>query len=315
MPNDPLLHNAMSMSQPFTLRQWLVWAEQQFDAHDLFYGHGTDNAHDEAVYLMRYALNTDFEFSGIDPDQPLSTEQNTAIRNLLELRISSRKPAAYLVNEAWFAGYSFYVDERVLVPRSPVAELIEERFSPWIESDQVHSILDIGTGSGCIAITCALYLPQVSVDAVDVEKNALDVAKINVNRYQLASRVKLRHADIFDGLPEKRYDIIISNPPYVSEQEMTTLPEEYRHEPISGLVAGKDGLDFVRRILSGAKQYLQPDGILIVEVGNSQSAVEQTWPHVPFVWLEFEYGGQGVFLLEAQHVFNYHEQFILKESA
>ena len=305
----------MSAQQPHTLQQWLDWAEHQFTANDLFYGHGTDNPGDEALYLMRYALNTDFDFSEIDPDQTLTTEQSNAIRALLEQRIASRKPAAYLVQEAWFAGYPFYVDERVLVPRSPVAELIESQFAPWIDVEEVHSILDIGTGSGCIAIACALYLPDVSVDAVDVQQDALDVARINIARYHLESRVKLYLADVYTGLPARRYDIIISNPPYVSHQEMTQLPDEYRHEPVSGLVAGNDGLDCVRKILFGAKDYLSSNGILIVEVGNSQQAVEQTWPDVPFVWLEFEYGGEGVFLLEAQHAYDYHEPFEIQESA
>ena len=305
----------MTEQQPQTLRQWLDWAEQHFSANDLYYGHGTDNSSDEALYLMRYALNSDFDFSGIDPDQVLSAAQNKAIHELLDRRITSRKPAAYLVQEAWFAGYPFYVDERVLVPRSPLAELIEGQFAPWIEIGQVHSILDIGTGSGCIAIACALHVPNANVDAVDVQQDALDVARINIARYHLESRVKLYRADVYDGLPAKQYDIIISNPPYVSQQEMTELPDEYRHEPVSGLVAGADGLDCVRKILFGAKQYLSPGGILIVEVGNSQAAVEQAWPQVPFVWLEFEYGGEGVFLLEAQHVYDYHEQFELKESA
>ena len=305
----------MTEQLPQTLRQWLDWAEQHFSAHDLYYGHGTDNSSDEALYLMRYALNSDFDFSGIDPDQVLSAAQNKAIHELLDRRITSRKPAAYLVQEAWFAGYPFYVDERVLVPRSPLAELIEGQFAPWIEIGQVHSILDIGTGSGCIAIACALHVPNANVDAVDVQQDALDVARINIARYHLESHVKLYRADVYDGLPAKQYDIIISNPPYVSQQEMTELPDEYRHEPVSGLVAGADGLDCVRKILFGAKQYLSPGGILIVEVGNSQAAVEQAWPQVPFVWLEFEYGGEGVFLLEAQHVYDYHEQFELKESA
>lgn len=305
----------MSAPQPQTLQQWVNWAEQHFTDKTLYYGHGTDNPADEALYLMRYALHTDFEFSGVDPDQVLSAEQNSAIRSLLEQRITSRKPAAYLVNEAWFAGYPFYVDERVLVPRSPLAELIEEHFAPWIDIARVRSILDIGTGSGCIAIACALHVPEARVDAVDVEQAALEVATINVARYELASRVKLYRSDVYAALPDTQYDIIISNPPYVSQDEMTTLPDEYRHEPATGLVAGNDGLDCVRKILLGAKHFLKPNGILIVEVGNSQAAVERAWPQVPFIWLEFEYGGEGVFLLEAKYASEFHEHFKLKETA
>lgn len=305
----------MTAAQPQTLQQWLDWAEQHFTSEGLFYGHGTDNPVDEALYLMRYALKDDFDKATSEPDTNLGVERNQAIRELFEHRITTRKPAAYLVQEAWFAGYPFYVDERVLVPRSPVAELIEEQFSPWIDIGQVDAILDIGTGSGCIAVACALYTPGARVDAVDVQQDALDVAKINIARYHLESRVQLYRADVYDGLPDNQYDIIISNPPYVSQQEMTELPEEYRHEPVSGLVAGEDGLDCVRKILSGAGHFLKPNGILIVEVGNSQAAVERTWPQVPFVWLEFEFGGEGVFLLEAKYVYEFHDQFTLKESA
>ncbi|MEJ2362556.1 MAG: 50S ribosomal protein L3 N(5)-glutamine methyltransferase [Gammaproteobacteria bacterium] len=302
----------MTTSQASTLRRWLEWAEQHFAEHGLYYGHGTDNAQDEALYLIRYVLKDDFDHFCEHPNQDLSSRQNQAIQALLEKRISSRKPAAYLVQEAWFAGYTFYVDERVLVPRSPLAELIETEFVPWIDIDKVTNILDIGTGSGCIAIACALYYPDVRVDAVDLHQDALDVAKINVARYQLESRVRLYQADIYDGLPAGQYDIIISNPPYVSQQEMQDLPEEYCHEPETGLVAGEDGLDCVRKILYGAADYLSQDGILFVEVGNSQQAVEQTWPDVPFVWLEFEYGGDGVFMLEARQLSDFRELFKLK---
>lgn len=302
-------------AEPQSIVQWLAWAEQAFSEAALFYGHGTDNAEDEALYLIRYALGADFDNAISEPEATLTTAQNLAIHALMTQRITSRKPAAYLVKEAWFAGYPFYVDERVLVPRSPLAELIETQFAPWIDAERVHSILDIGTGSACIAIACALYLPHAKVDAVDVQQDALDVAAINIRRYELEERVKLYRADVFDGLPQYRYDIIVSNPPYVSQQEMTELPEEYRHEPVSGLVAGADGLDCVRKILFGAKEYLSPGGILIVEVGNSQDAVEQAWPQVPFTWLEFEYGGDGVFLLEQQYVNEFHDLFVTKESA
>lgn len=302
-------------TQGYSLQDWLQWAEQEFSAQGLFFGHGTDNPADEALYLIRYALKEDFDFFYINPEQALTPEQNRAILALLEQRISSHKPAAYLVHEAWFAGYPFYVDERVLVPRSPLAELIEEQFMPWADTDNIHAILDIGTGSGCIAIACALHIPAARVDGVDLQQDALEVAKINVERHQLASRVHLYRADVYDGLPDGKYDLIISNPPYVSQQEMQELPAEYRHEPATGLVAGDDGLDCVRKILHGALERLNPNGILIVEVGNSQAAVETAWPEVPFVWLEFEYGGEGVFLLEAKQVFEFHEQFKLKQHA
>lgn len=305
----------MTTPQASSLQAWLSWAEQAFDAQGLHYGHGTDNAVDEALYLIRYVLRDEFDYFCDHADQALSPAQNEAIRQLLEQRMSSRKPAAYLVKEAWFAGYPFYVDERVLVPRSPLAELIEFEFVPWIDINKVNTILDIGTGSGCIGIACALYYPHVKVDAIDLQQDALDVAKINVERYQLEDRVSLYRGDIYEGLPQTKYDIILSNPPYVSTQEMTGLAQEYRHEPVTGLVAGDDGLDCVRKILHGAVDRLNPNGILIVEVGNSQAAVEQAWPEVPFVWLEFEYGGEGVFMLEANQVLEFHAQFALTASA
>jgi len=299
----------MPSAQPITLQQWLDWAHEHFPGHALYYGHGTDNVEDEAIYLMRYALQCDFDFSGFDPQQPLSDEQNAAIRSLFEQRIQTRKPAAYLVREAWFAGYPFYVDERVLVPRSPLAELIQEHFTPWIDPARVRRILDLGTGSGCIAIACALYFDQAEVDAVDIEEAALEVARINIARHHLQARVRLHKSDMFADLPAAKYDIIVSNPPYVSLAEMQELPDEYRHEPVSGLAAGHEGLDCVRKILAGANDYLQPHGILVVEVGNSQAAVEQAWPEVPFTWLEFEYGGEGVFLLDAGQLAKYQTVF------
>jgi len=303
------------MQEPQNLQDWLDWSRQAFREHGLFFGHGTDNPEDEAMYLIRYVLNRDFEVACLNPKRNLTAEQNRQIHALFQKRITSRKPAAYLVHEAWFAGYPFYVDERVLVPRSPLAELILEQFSPWMDAEKINSILDIGTGSACIAIACALTLPHCRVDAVDIQEGALEVARMNIANHRLESRVHLFKADIYNGLPPARYDIIISNPPYVSIEEMQSLPAEYRHEPPTGLVAGVDGLECVRKILFGAKDYLSPDGILVVEVGNSQLAVEQAWPQVPFVWLEFEYGGEGVFLLEAKHVYEFHDQFTLKASA
>lgn len=299
----------MAETQADSLQAWLRWAEHTFEEQGLYYGHGTDNATDEALYLIHFVLRDEFDYFCDHADQTLSPAQNQAIQRLFDLRINSRKPAAYLVKEAWFAGYAFYVDERVLVPRSPLAELIELEFVPWIDIDKVETILDIGTGSGCIGIACALYYSHVKVDEIDLERDALDVAKINVERYHLEDRVSLYQGDIYQGLPDKKYDIILSNPPYVTTQEMTELPQEYRHEPASGLVAGADGLDCVRKILHGAADRLTPNGILVVEVGNTQTAVEQAWPDVPFVWLEFEYGGDGVFMLEAGQVLAYRERF------
>jgi ribosomal protein L3 glutamine methyltransferase len=202
----------------------------------------------------------------------------------------------------WFCGHEFYVDERVLVPRSPIAELIQAQFAPWIEAGEVASALDIGTGSGCIAIALALALPHLSVDAADISADALDVTRINIDRLGVAGRVRAVRSNVFDGVPHARYDLIVSNPPYVSAAEVAALPKEYEHEPKLGLLAGEDGLSIVRRILADAESHLTPSGVLVVEVGDTEDAVMQAYPRVPFTWLEFERGGGGVFLLTAQEL-------------
>lgn len=287
---------------PVTISGWIDWAQQKFSAAGLFYGHGTDNAVDEAVYLIAHALDTDYEFSGFEQDAQLADEHNLAIKNLFARRIETRKPAAYLVNKAWFCGLPFYVDERVLVPRSPIAELIEDEFQPWIARDRINSILEIGTGSGCIALACAYYLDNVQVIATDIDDGAIEVATKNRDDLGLGERVTIIRSDVFDNVPQQQFDIIVSNPPYVSQQEYDGLPEEYKQEPVLGLTSGIDGLDCVRKILTQARNYLSPHGILIVEVGNSQQALQEAYPQLPFLWLEFERGGEGVFLLEQEQL-------------
>jgi len=291
--------------QPTTIEDWVYWAEKKFSAADLFYGHGTDNAIDEAVYLISHALNTDYGLTGFDPKETLSPKNNKCIEDLLQQRISTKKPAAYLVHEAWFCGLPFYVDERVLVPRSPIAELIHDEFQPWIARDKINSILEIGTGSGCIALSCAHYLDNTKVTAVDIDDGAIEVANINLQRMNLQDRVSIIKSDVFDSLADEKYDIIVSNPPYVSQQEYDGLPLEYKEEPVIGLTSGDDGLDCVTKILNQAAQHLNPQGILIVEVGNSQDALQRAFPKLPFMWLEFEMGGEGVFLLERKHLINF----------
>ncbi|MDE2345299.1 MAG: 50S ribosomal protein L3 N(5)-glutamine methyltransferase, partial [Gammaproteobacteria bacterium] len=224
------------------------------------------------------------------------------VYELLRRRVEERKPYAYITGHARFAGLDFHVDERVLVPRSPIAELIEKHFQPWIDPRRVARILDLCTGSGCIAIACAFAFPQARVDATDISTDALEVARINVEGLKVAERVSLHQHDVFDGLPAARYDIIVSNPPYVDAQDMRTLPEEHRKEPALGLAAGPDGLDIIRRILKDASDYLAADGILVVETGDSRWALEQAYPSCPFTWLEFERGHSDVFLLNAEQL-------------
>jgi ribosomal protein L3 glutamine methyltransferase len=221
---------------------------------------------------------------------------------LFAQRIETRKPAAYLTHEAWFAGLPFYVDERVLVPRSPMAEWIERGFAPWLEADRVDRVLDLCTGSGCIAIACAAHFDNAEVDAVDISAAALEVARRNVARHELDDWVHLFESDLFAALPTEQYQLIISNPPYVAADELQTLPEEYHHEPEIGLRAEQAGLEFAVRILAGAGDYLSDEGVLVVEVGNSEDMLVECFPDVPFVWLDFERGGHGVFLLEAAAV-------------
>lgn len=285
------------MSKSQTPRTLIELAESRFDEAGLYYGHGTDNPESEAFYLVMCALGLDFNCDEAHLDKPLSEKQLGKLESLIERRIKQRMPVAYLVNQAWFAGHAFYVDQRVLIPRSPVAELIHARFRPWVEPNKVKRILDVGTGSACIPIACAYAFPDAEVDAVDIDRQALAVARKNVELHDIGEQVQLYLSDLFDQLPNNKYDIIISNPPYVSREEMQTLPPEYQHEPGHALEAEDNGLALVDRILRQAADYLGEQGILVVEVGNSMDAVIERYPELPFTWLEFEYGGEGVFLL------------------
>lgn len=283
-----------------TLRQLIDWAERQFAASDLFFGHGAGNALDEAAYLVLGALELPFDLDQDQLNGKVTETDRERIRKLVDERISARKPTAYLLNKAWFAGLPFYVDARVLVPRSPIAELVRDGFSPWIKPAQVARILDLGTGSGCIAIACALAFPAAVVDATDISPGALEVARINCERHDLGQRVNLVESDLFSALGDSRYDIIVCNPPYVTDGEMAALPAEYRHEPSLALAAGATGLDLVDRILADAHRHITPHGILVVEVGNGRSALEAKYPRTPFTWLDFEHGGEGVFVITSE---------------
>lgn len=295
---------------PATVEQLIRHGAEAFERAELWFGHGTDNAVDEAAELVCFAADLKHEDAPNEYLRVLTEGQHARLLALFDRRIRERVPAAYLTNRMWFCGREFYVDERVLVPRSPIAELIEARFEPWIDSSRIERVLDLGTGSGCIAIASALTLPTSRVEATDVSQDALAVAAINIERFDLAARVRLMRSDVFGGLSGERYDVIVSNPPYVGEDELRALPDEYRREPQLGLHGGRDGLDIVRRILAEAEQHLQPHGILIVEVGNTEGVVVEAFPRAPFTWLEFERGGGGVCLLTAQQLAEHREEFV-----
>jgi len=268
----------------------------------VFFGHGTDNAFDEAASLVLHALGLPHDTPAAGYRRRVSAAGAARARALIERRIRERIPAPYLTGATGFAGLRFRVDRRVLIPRSPIAELIEHGFAPWVDARRVRRVLDIGTGSGCIAIATARALPRARVDAVDVSVEALEVARANVRSHRLGRRVRLVRSSYFRALAGRTYDIILTNPPYVGERELKGLPPEYRHEPRLALASGRTGLDAVRAILRGAARHLRPGGVLIGEVGNSERALRRALPRLPFLWLTFERGGGGVFLLTREQL-------------
>lgn len=295
-------HDDLS-SHLHTIRDLIRWGASRMNEAGLHFGHGTDNAIDEAAALVLHALHLPPDLHAEYFQSHLTPAEKQAVLLLLRRRVAERKPAAYLTQRAWFMGLPFYVDERALVPRSPLAELIERHFAPWLpDSRAVGGILDLGTGSGCIGLACAYAFPDARVDLADISAEALEVARRNVAEHGLEDQVEVIQSDLFSALKGRRYDLIISNPPYVGLEELDSLPAEYQHEPRLGLAAGTEGLDVVMEILHQAADYLSRDGLLIVEVGNAQYALCAALPDVPFTWLEFEHGGQGVFLLNASQL-------------
>lgn len=292
-----------------TIRDYIRWAASLFAESGVFLGHGSVTPLDEAAALVLHTIHQPYDLPDFYLLSQLTPQERQLIVNVVERRINERIPAAYLTNEAVFAGLIFYVDKRVLIPRSPIAELIEHRFSPWVDDTSVARILDLCTGSGCIAIACAYAFPDALVDAVDLSTDALAVAEINTARHHVADSVTLYESDLFEQLPPAQYDVIVSNPPYVSNLEWQQLPKEYHAEPDIGFRAGDSGLDLVLRILLEASQYMTEQGILIVEVGSSADTLQASFPDVPFYWLDFERGGDGVFLLTAEQLNNYHDKF------
>lgn len=281
-----------------TLRDCLRFTVSRFNEGELFFGHGSENSFDEAAYLILHTLHLPLDRLEPFLDARLTQSEIYDVLNIIEKRVEQRIPAAYLTNQAWLGEHSFYVDERVIVPRSFISELLREQLFPWLENpDEVNSVLDMCTGSGCLAILAAQAFPFAEVDAVDLSADALDVAQYNVTDYELDNRINLIESDLFAELAGKRYDIIISNPPYVDAPSVTALPPEYKHEPKLALGSGTDGLDATRTILEHAAKHLTENGLLIVEIGHNRDALEAAYPDLPFTWLDVSAGDEYVFML------------------
>lgn len=281
-----------------TIRDWLRFAVSQFEASDIFFGHGTDNAYDEAVWLILSTLHLPHDTLNNFLDARLTSTERSKLADFIAQRIMQHKPTAYLVKEAWLQGFKFYVDERVIVPRSFIAELLSDDLAPWVEfPEMIESAADICTGSGCLGILLANSFPNAKIDVVDISQDAIDVANINIKNYGLEEQITAIKSDMFSALTGKRYDLIISNPPYVDAPSMATLPAEYRNEPQLALGSGEAGLDHTHTLIREAGQYLTDEGLLIVEIGHNRDALLEAYPDIAFTWLEVSSGNQFVFLL------------------
>lgn len=292
-----------SHTELFTIRDWLRFAVSRFEEAGLFFGHGTQNSYDEAAWLVMAALHLPHDTLENFLDAVITEPERRQLLHLIERRVNERIPTAYLVREAWLGEFKFYVDERVIVPRSFIAELLREQFEPWVENpEDIVSAADICTGSGCLAILLAHAFPNAEVDAVDISDDALAVARRNIADYGLEDRVQAVKSDMFAALEGKRYDVIISNPPYVNAPSMDALPPEYRREPQLALASGDDGLEHARVLLEAAPRHLVPGGLLVMEIGHNRDALETTYPGLPFTWLEVSAGDQFVFLLRREDI-------------
>ncbi|MBL8505924.1 50S ribosomal protein L3 N(5)-glutamine methyltransferase [Methylobacillus glycogenes] len=286
-----------------TVRDWLRFAVSRFEESSIFFGHGTDNAYDEAVWLVLSALHLPHDTLDNFLDARLLEPERTRLKELIRRRITDRVPTAYLVNEAWLKGYKFYVDERVIVPRSFIAELLEDGLSPWIEyPEMIESAADICTGSGCLGVLLANTFPNAAIDVVDISPDALAVANINIRNYGLEDQVTPIESDMFSNLEGRSYDLIISNPPYVDAPSMALLPQEYRNEPQIALGSGSAGLDHTATLLREAKKHLNDNGLLVVEIGHNRDALLEAYPQLPFTWLEVDSGNEFVFLLTKEQL-------------
>ncbi|MBB5206678.1 50S ribosomal protein L3 N(5)-glutamine methyltransferase [Chiayiivirga flava] len=290
-----------------TIVDLIRYGASRFGASRLTFGHNYDNALDEATQLTLHALHLPHDLSPVYGTARVTGEEKAKVLALFERRIDERIPAAYLTGEAWFAGLPFITDPRALVPRSPIAELIESGFEPWLAGRPVERVLDLCTGSGCIAIATAVHQPDWQVDGVDLSRDALDLAQLNLERFEVGDRVRLLQSDLFAALAGEKYDLIVSNPPYVTHAEVDALPPEYEHEPALGLRAGDDGLDLALRILRDAPAHLNDGGLLICEVGESERALVALLPEIPFFWVEFKVGQMGVFVIEGEDLIAHHD--------
>ena len=291
-----------------TVQDFIRWTSSQLSLSDVFLGHGTDNPIDEAKQLILATLGLSLFIPTEFYSANLTNDEKQELFAIIQKRISDRVPTPYLTNQAWFCGHSFYIDERVLIPRSPIGELIDNHFQSLL-SQPPQQILDLCTGSGCIGIACAYAFPEAQIDITDISLEALDVAQQNIDLHEMNFQVMPMQSDLFNDIPEKQYDLIVTNPPYVDNEDMGDLPDEFSYEPKLALEAGFDGLDIVKRILRDAIDYLSPQGVLVCEVGNSWVSLQEQYPQVPFNWLEFERGGLGVFSITREELIPYHHCF------